>query len=106
MKGAITNFDFDVYTKKTNCFKLQLSPAFDAKSLYFKGESVEWHRPVTLEELLQLKSQYPDAKIVVGNSEVGKPTFNILSVVPRHLYTEALLLSFQKICRFFFSPKV
>ena len=57
---------------------MQLSPAMDDKSLYFKGEFVEWYRPVTLEELLQLKSQYPDAKIVVGNSEVGKPSSNVL----------------------------
>ena len=31
-----------------------------------------WHRPSSLEELLSLKGKYPGAKIVVGNSEIGK----------------------------------
>ena len=38
----------------------------------FCGERVVWHRPTTLPELLNLKSQYPDAKLVIGNTEVGK----------------------------------
>lgn len=51
--------------------EIQLSPDLDIKSLHFKGESVEWYRPVTLDELLELKASHPNAKIVVGNSEVG-----------------------------------
>ncbi|XP_024052534.1 xanthine dehydrogenase/oxidase [Terrapene carolina triunguis] len=41
------------------------------EQLCFKGERVMWIRPTTLEELLALKAQYPDAKLVVGNTEVG-----------------------------------
>lgn len=38
----------------------------------FKGERVMWIQPTTLNELVALKSQYPNAKLVVGNTEVGK----------------------------------
>lgn len=41
------------------------------EKLCFKGERVMWIRPTTLKELLALKAQYPDAKLVVGNTEVG-----------------------------------
>ncbi|XP_041418512.1 xanthine dehydrogenase/oxidase isoform X1 [Xenopus laevis] len=44
------------------------------KSLYFKGDNITWLRPSNLEELLALKVQYPDAKLVVGNTEVGIET--------------------------------
>ncbi|KAL7987417.1 hypothetical protein Chor_006336 [Crotalus horridus] len=39
--------------------------------LYFKGERVMWLQPSTLKELVSLKAQHPDAKLVVGNTEVG-----------------------------------
>lgn len=42
------------------------------KQLCFKGERVMWIQPTTLKELVALKSQYPNAKLVVGNTEVGK----------------------------------
>ncbi|OCT77525.1 hypothetical protein XELAEV_18028617mg [Xenopus laevis] len=41
------------------------------KSLYFMGDNIMWLQPSNLEELLALKVQYPDAKLVVGNTEVG-----------------------------------
>uniref|UniRef100_A0A8C8SUX6 Xanthine dehydrogenase/oxidase n=1 Tax=Pelusios castaneus TaxID=367368 RepID=A0A8C8SUX6_9SAUR len=41
------------------------------KELRFKGERVMWIQPTTLEELVALKAQYPEAKLVVGNTEVG-----------------------------------
>uniref|UniRef100_A0A803SNN6 Xanthine dehydrogenase n=1 Tax=Anolis carolinensis TaxID=28377 RepID=A0A803SNN6_ANOCA len=40
------------------------------KQLCFKGERVMWFQPSTLKELVALKAQYPDAKLVVGNTEV------------------------------------
>uniref|UniRef100_A0A8C0V931 Xanthine dehydrogenase/oxidase n=1 Tax=Cyanistes caeruleus TaxID=156563 RepID=A0A8C0V931_CYACU len=42
------------------------------KQMCFKGERVMWIQPTTLSELVALKSQYPNAKLVVGNTEVGK----------------------------------
>ncbi|XP_067420930.1 xanthine dehydrogenase/oxidase isoform X2 [Emydura macquarii macquarii] len=41
------------------------------KQLCFKGERVMWIQPTTLAELIVLKAQYPNAKLVVGNTEVG-----------------------------------
>ena len=51
---------------------LQNSPHLDKESLVFCGERVVWHRPTSLAELLNLKSQYPEAKLVIGNTEVGE----------------------------------
>ncbi|KAJ9512823.1 hypothetical protein QJQ45_029028 [Haematococcus lacustris] len=39
--------------------------------LVMPGPQVTWHRPVTLEQLLELKATHPAAKLVVGNTEVG-----------------------------------
>ena len=52
--------------------QLQLSDALDQQSLVFKSDRVTWFRPTTLNELLSLKHQYPDARLVVGNTEVGR----------------------------------
>lgn len=41
------------------------------RQLCFKGERVTWFQPTTLKELVDLKAQYPSAKLVVGNTEVG-----------------------------------
>ncbi|XP_066474776.1 xanthine dehydrogenase/oxidase [Tiliqua scincoides] len=41
------------------------------RQLCFKGERVMWFQPTTLKELVDLKAQYPSAKLVVGNTEVG-----------------------------------
>ncbi|XP_070590412.1 xanthine dehydrogenase/oxidase [Erythrolamprus reginae] len=42
-----------------------------AEQLCFKGERVTWLQPSTLKELVSLKAQHPNAKLVVGNTEVG-----------------------------------
>ncbi|XP_074065764.1 xanthine dehydrogenase/oxidase [Macrotis lagotis] len=41
------------------------------KQLCFEGERVKWIQTATLKELLELKAQHPDAKLVVGNTEIG-----------------------------------
>ncbi|CAF0826619.1 unnamed protein product [Adineta ricciae] len=42
------------------------------QSIQIKGSLVEWYRPVTLNELLQLRSMYPGgaSKLIFGNTEV------------------------------------
>uniref|UniRef100_K3WID5 Xanthine dehydrogenase n=1 Tax=Globisporangium ultimum (strain ATCC 200006 / CBS 805.95 / DAOM BR144) TaxID=431595 RepID=K3WID5_GLOUD len=42
--------------------------------LQLNGKSVQWFAPVTLPQLLQLKQKYNDAKISVGNTEMGIET--------------------------------
>lgn len=51
--------------------KLHISSYLDEEYLIIKGKNVTWYRPKTLTELLYLKNQYPNAKIVVGNTEIG-----------------------------------
>ncbi|XP_057599156.1 xanthine dehydrogenase/oxidase isoform X2 [Hippopotamus amphibius kiboko] len=41
------------------------------KQLHFEGERVTWIQASTLKELLDLKAQHPEAKLVVGNTEIG-----------------------------------
>ena len=45
---------------------------YHSASIRFAGARVEWLRPASLEELLELKKNYPKAKFVVGNTELGK----------------------------------
>ena len=41
-----------------------------------------WIRPTTLEELLELKMKHPQAKLVIGNTEIGEhKTFFVPSLV-------------------------
>lgn len=51
--------------------ELKLFPSYDEQFLIYRGKSTTWYRPTDLNSLLKLKEQYPDAKIVVGNTEVG-----------------------------------
>lgn len=56
-----------------------MSNEFDRQFLIFKGKNVTWYRPTTIESFLLLKKEYPEAKIIVGNSEVGR--LNILQLI-------------------------
>ncbi|KAG9294304.1 hypothetical protein G9A89_021663 [Geosiphon pyriformis] len=42
--------------------------------LYFVGRKTKWFSPIDLHQLLQLKRDYPTAKLVSGNTEVGIET--------------------------------
>ena len=41
------------------------------QNLVFKSENMIWYRPTSLSELLRLKETHPNAKLVVGNTELG-----------------------------------
>ena len=52
-------------------FPAQLMPgAFKSSDLRLEGDGCTWHRPVSLAGCLALKASHPQAKIVVGNSEL------------------------------------
>ncbi|KAF4528372.1 hypothetical protein B566_EDAN016934 [Ephemera danica] len=51
--------------------ELQMSDDRDREFLKIKGERMTWFRPQTLHELLCLKAEFPNARIAVGNTEVG-----------------------------------
>ncbi|CAG8500087.1 2263_t:CDS:10 [Ambispora leptoticha] len=44
------------------------------KPLSFIGRKTKWFRPINLDQLLDLKRVYPNAKLVSGNTEVGIET--------------------------------
>ena len=44
----------------------------DHQDLEFKSDGVSYYRPTKLSTLLKLKQEFPQAKIIVGNTEVGK----------------------------------
>ncbi|XP_060840095.1 xanthine dehydrogenase isoform X2 [Rhopalosiphum padi] len=51
--------------------ELMLTNEFDKEYLIFRGKKTTWYRPTSLLELLELKYKYPNARIVVGNTEIG-----------------------------------
>jgi xanthine dehydrogenase/oxidase len=51
--------------------ELQIESKYDQQNLIFSTERVTWYRPTQLSQMLQLKSKFPSARIVVGNTEVG-----------------------------------
>ncbi|GAB0088991.1 Xanthine dehydrogenase [Sergentomyia squamirostris] len=51
--------------------ELKCSDLLDRQSLTFQGDRITWFRPTSLTELLTIKKTHPDAKIIVGNTEVG-----------------------------------
>lgn len=51
--------------------ELKLTDVYNRETLVFKSKSVTWYRPTSLKELLRLKHNHPDAKLIVGNTEVG-----------------------------------
>lgn len=67
-RGSWLNVGAELYLNSL----LQTQSNKHQKQMCFKGERVMWIQPTTLNELVALKSQYPNAKLVVGNTEVGK----------------------------------
>ncbi|CAH1102357.1 unnamed protein product [Psylliodes chrysocephalus] len=54
--------------------ELKLTDKYDNQNLIFESKNITWYRPTSLNDLLDLKHKYPEAKIVVGNTEVGVET--------------------------------
>ncbi|KAM9836215.1 xanthine dehydrogenase/oxidase [Aulostomus maculatus] len=50
---------------------VSLSKGQRSHSLRFHGARVTWMQPTSLDEFLQMKWEHPDARVVVGNTEVG-----------------------------------
>ncbi|EGC38870.1 hypothetical protein DICPUDRAFT_96745 [Dictyostelium purpureum] len=47
---------------------------YKKESLVFQGDRVTWHTPTSLNEILTIKKTHSNAKIVVGNTEIGIET--------------------------------
>ncbi|KAJ1389090.1 hypothetical protein B484DRAFT_409441, partial [Ochromonadaceae sp. CCMP2298] len=44
---------------------------YERKSLRIASQGCAWYQPLTLEALHQMKAAMPEARLVVGNTEVG-----------------------------------
>ena len=64
---------------------------FDSQFLVIRGKRATWYRPTRFEDLLYLKSKYPEARLVGGNTEIGK--LHTESIVPSD--NLAMLFSFS-----------
>lgn len=54
------------------------------------------HRPLTLQQVLQVKADHPDAKLVVGNTEIGvEVKFKNLKYA--HLISPTLVAQLHKV---------
>ncbi|XP_067213749.1 xanthine dehydrogenase isoform X2 [Linepithema humile] len=51
--------------------KLKIESKLDEQYLVVKGRNVSWYRPTNFKTLLSLKERYPNAKIIIGNTEIG-----------------------------------
>lgn len=71
---SCSEIDGTTYTNKELIFPPELllrKPTF----LNLSGlNGLKWYRPLKLRQILELKSRYPHAKLVVGNTEVGIET--------------------------------
>lgn len=50
---------------------LKLYDELDRQTLLFKSNGISWYRPTSLIHLLEIKNSHPNAKLIVGNTEVG-----------------------------------
>ncbi|XP_027209904.2 xanthine dehydrogenase/oxidase isoform X1 [Penaeus vannamei] len=51
--------------------ELKVQTEWETQYVEFRGPRVTFHRPNTLSQLLKLKTEHPQARIIVGNTEVG-----------------------------------
>ena len=52
------------------CLGVPPSPVLLPNPASSAGKFVSWYRPATLAQLLELRTRFPSAKMVVGNTEV------------------------------------
>ncbi|KAK7065268.1 hypothetical protein SK128_021571 [Halocaridina rubra] len=51
--------------------ELKVHPELQTQNLEYRGPRLIFYRPSTLQQLLKLKAQHPEARLIVGNTEVG-----------------------------------
>ncbi|GMP88084.1 hypothetical protein CsSME_00040193 [Camellia sinensis var. sinensis] len=68
---SYSEIDGKMYTNKELIFPSELVLR-KLTYLSLKGSGgLKWYRPLRLQHVLDLKSRYPDAKLVIGNTEIG-----------------------------------
>ena len=70
--GVIQKFpqpDFIPYNKETELIFPPALRKHEFRPLVFGNQKKKWYRPVTLQQLLEIKHAFPDAKLIGGSSE-------------------------------------
>ncbi|XP_042004114.1 xanthine dehydrogenase 1-like isoform X2 [Salvia splendens] len=71
---SYSDTDGAAYTSKELIFPPELLMR-KSTALYLTGSNgLKWHRPLSLQHVFDIKTRYPNAKLVVGNTEVGVET--------------------------------
>ena len=66
---------------------LQLNAEYQSHPITFKQGDTTWFRPVTLDDLLDLKERFPNCEMVAGYTDVGKFGIETNILKERHLHT-------------------
>ena len=51
---------------------LQTSDKLDSSLVKFQTARVTWYRPTSLDQMLDLMQQHPDARLIVGGTKIGE----------------------------------
>lgn len=62
--------------------ELKINNVYNDQYLKFESENIIWYRPQTLEQLLDIKAKHPQAKLVIGNTEIGIEIKNNTNLYP------------------------
>eukprot|EP01029_Cantina_marsupialis_P026769 TRINITY_DN727_c0_g1_i1.p1 TRINITY_DN727_c0_g1~~TRINITY_DN727_c0_g1_i1.p1 ORF type:complete len:805 (-),score=300.72 TRINITY_DN727_c0_g1_i1:98-2404(-) len=80
-RTIVSSTDDKMKKKWKNEFDVNMEPGLpellmkdEIKDLKIEGKRVTFYRPTTLAKLLELKKEFPTAKLIVGNTEVGMET--------------------------------
>ncbi|KAH7665527.1 xanthine dehydrogenase/oxidase protein [Dioscorea alata] len=68
---SYSDIDGSSYTEKELIFPPELLLRNSMPLHLYGSGGLQWYRPLRLEHVLNLKCRYPEAKLVVGNTEVG-----------------------------------
>uniref|UniRef100_A0A8D0ARC3 xanthine dehydrogenase n=1 Tax=Sander lucioperca TaxID=283035 RepID=A0A8D0ARC3_SANLU len=67
---------------------MSLTKGQGSASLRFHGDRATWLQPASLDEFLRLKWKHPDARVVVGNTEVGQSVAHKRTNAHIHTHTQ------------------
>ncbi|KAL1546681.1 xylitol dehydrogenase [Salvia divinorum] len=68
---SYTDTDGAAYTSKELIFPPELLMRKSTALCLTGSNGLKWHRPVSLQHVFDIKTRYPNTKLVVGNTEVG-----------------------------------
>jgi len=76
-----------------------------AEQLCFQGEKVRWISPADLKDLIRLKSEYPNALLLVGNTTIGWFQEEVHPSIHPSIYLSIYLSNYPSIHLILFSHR-